>query len=152
MRRIVAILLIGSIGATLASAPATAGKNRKGKRAERTVEAAYSTPAAGVPVAGDFYAACVPDEGIGCVSIVPRMLEIYARIEIEDTLGQPVHGFITSRDGTRLIAELCGDTDKFVLLGTDLEFLVWVFAGPCGDGSPAFATSGTVTATLSKQP
>jgi hypothetical protein len=94
----------------------------------------------------------VPPEGIGCVAIAPHALEVFARIKITDTLGQPVHAFITNRDGTRLIAEFCGHTDKPVLLGTDLEFLVWVFEGPCGDGTPASATSGTVTAVLSNLP
>lgn len=152
MKRVTALLIILSLGALVANVPANAAPRRKHKRVERTVEASYATPAAGVALAGDFYAACKHGDGIGCVKITPEPKELFARVAITDTTDLPVHGFITNIDASTVIADFCGETRDTVFLGSGDEFLVWAFAGPCSDGTPAMATSGTVTVVLSNRP
>lgn len=152
MRRIVVLLLIASLSASIAATSAEAAKRKNPRRVERTVEATYASPAAGVGVGGEFYGACKHGDGAGCVLITPNPGELFARVEIADALSLPVHGFITDLQANHIVAEFCGTTEKTVFLGSDEQFLVWVFADPCNDGTPAMASSGTVTTVLSNLP
>lgn len=151
MKKAVTLLAILSLVTATAVAPAHAGKGKR-KRVERKIEAPYATPAAGVAVGGDFYGACKHGEGAGCALITPNPGELFAAVAVRDAAGLPVQGFVTDVEANQVIAEFCGATNETVFLGSDEQFLVWVFAGPCTDGTPAMATSGSMTVTLSNRP
>lgn len=142
------MLLMATVLAISNTSVVEAGKRERAKRKERTVEAAYVSPALAVALMGGFSGACAHGEGVGCVRFETRVDEKFAQVKIEDALGLPVHGFITTTDGQTILADFCGETAKSVLL-TDLSFQVWVIEGPCSDGTPAIASQGTVIATLS---
>lgn len=151
MKRASAIVLMASLLAMSNTSVVEAGKRESAKRKERTVEAVYLSPAPAVALMGEFSGACAHGEGIGCVRFETRPKEKFARVKIEDALGLPVHGFITTADGQTILADFCGETAKSVLL-TDISIQVWVIEGPCSDGTPAIASQGTVSATLSNLP
>lgn len=69
---------------------------------------------------------------------------------IEDDFGTPVRGHIhLDRDGDGELdaaRDFCGATSKPLSITPRSQLEVWVVTGACPDGSPAFATSGTVTA------
>ncbi|MDP9067898.1 MAG: hypothetical protein M3N53_06080 [Actinomycetota bacterium] len=152
MKRLLVAVMVGSLVLNVATVPVSAAKRKKPNRVERTIEAPYEAPAAGVAVGGEFYGACKHGDGAGCILITPKPGELFARVEIADALSLPVHGFITDIEANHIVAEFCGTTEKTVFLGSDEQFLVWVFAGPCSDGTPAMASSGTITTVLSNLP
>lgn len=142
------MLLMATVLALSTTSVVNASKREHAKRKERTLKAAYVSPALAVALTGEFSGACAHGEGVGCVRFESRVDEKFAVVKIEDLLGLPVHGFITTADGQTILADFCGETAKGVLL-TDLSFQVWVLEGPCSDGTPAIATKGRVIATLS---
>lgn len=145
-RRMCALVLMVVVAAGAVASPA-AGK-KKPRRVERTVEVPYSMPAPAFTVQGDIYGACRKD-GTGCVEIVPQPGELFARVEVIDATGLAVHALVEGPGGN---VDVCGKTPEPIFLGSDSPFLVWIFEGPCGDGTPAAATSGDVVVTLSNQP
>lgn len=151
MKTTTMILLIASLLAISNTSVVEAGNSQRSKRKERTVEAAYVSPAPAVALMGEFSGACAHGEGIGCARFETRASERFAQVKIEDALGLPVHGFITTADGQTILADFCGQTAKTVLL-TDISFQVWVVEGPCSDATPAIASRGTVIVTLSNLP
>lgn len=138
------VVLFGAVSVV----PATAGKKKPPRRVERKLDLPYSAPAAAIAFGGEIYGAC-HRAGVGCVEVAPLPGELFARVEILDASGGEVHALVERSGGN---VEVCGETEETVFLGSDDPFLVWIFAGPCADGTPASATTGTVVATLSNQP
>lgn len=151
MKNTTVILLMASVLAISSTSTVEAGKRKRVKRKERTVEAPYRSPAPAVALMGEFSGACAHGDGIGCARFETQANEKFVQVKIDDALGLPVHGFITTADGQTIMADFCGETAKSVLL-TDISFQVWVVEGPCSDGTPAIASQGNVIVTLSNLP
>lgn len=77
-------------------------------------------------------------------------------VTLADQTGLPTRGVVAvDPDGPtggapqNFIAEVCGATDGAVDVAPGSEVTVYVLEGACADGTPAAATTGTATATLS---
>ncbi|HYO61770.1 MAG TPA: hypothetical protein VEU29_07715, partial [Actinomycetota bacterium] len=80
----------------------------------------------------------------------------HSRVELmlEDATGLPVRAIVMQdRDylgpeGPELVGQVCGATTNPLGFTPGSQILVYVLEGPCADGTPAAATTGTVTATF----
>jgi hypothetical protein len=156
-------LMVGLIAASMVM-PAEAGKKKKkGKKKaakiERVVELTYSSPGIGVTAAGrgGGYPVNFPES----TEIPTLAQEKYIKIEVEDSSGQAVAGFISQGDldGNGVnddgYGTFCGAHPEPIELASPGAPIVGVYAynGTCEDGTtPSVMTSGTVKITLSNMP
>lgn len=144
MRRML-ILLIGGLLALPVWSPATAGSS------VRTSTKSYSQPT-GVSVADTAHAYL--QLGAVIPTFSARSGERSVSFEIKDDFGQPVRGHIhVDKDGDGELdaaRDFCGSTPKPITITPQSQLEVWVMTGTCPNGTPAFATTGTITATFLK--
>ena len=122
----------------------------------RVEEATYDSPALGAFVGlpgplsgGAWYADCAEAEGAGCVILDVRPRERFAHIEVQDTLGLPVHALLFAPGASVHFAVVCSQTEKPVDVSGYLELWIDVVAGTCyGEVSPSAPTTGTVIGTF----
>lgn len=96
------------------------------------------------------------DETVGGATFRAGCGEGRIEVTLADETGLPARGAIAvDADGPtgdapqNFVAEVCGATPEPVAITPGAEVTVFVLEGPCSDGTPAAATRGTVTATLS---
>jgi hypothetical protein len=159
------VLVIGLVAAAYASPAAAAKKKKKKKKPakiERVVEFEYECPC-GVRVLGQglgwqFGSATGENIGGGPVAFDPAT-EKYLAAEAKDGSGQTVYVLLamdTDPNNTSPndpAGSFCGKTDKpLEMPDAEAEFRVFVHSGTCEDGTPTFATGGTITFTFSNIP
>ncbi|HYP23526.1 MAG TPA: hypothetical protein VEV43_08130 [Actinomycetota bacterium] len=95
------------------------------------------------------------DEAIGGAQFVAGCGEGRLEVTLTDQTGLPTRAAIAvDPDGVGgdapqdFVAEVCGTTESPVAITPGAEVTIFVVEGPCSDGTPATATTGTVTATL----
>ncbi len=166
MRKALAVALAVGMLAGIMAGPAEAGKKKKKKpvKVERVVEFDYSCPC-GVKVLGAAPAFQLGSTtegehniGGGFVPFDPSK-EKFLKVDSKDDLGQPIAIRIamdTDPDDTSVnntVADICGSTEEPIELpDVEAEFRVFVTSGTCADGTPSFATRGTINFTLSNLP
>jgi hypothetical protein len=164
MRKTLSIALMLALLAGAMAMPAEAAKKKKKKKkvavkVERVVELEYSSPGIGVTAAG---------RGGGYPVNFPESTEIpttpdekFLKIEVEDSSGQAVAGFISQGDldGNGVnddgYGTFCGAHPEPIELAAPGTPILGVYAynGTCEDGTtPSVMTSGTVKITLSNMP
>lgn len=83
--------------------------------------------------------------------------ERFVSIEITDLTGQPVAADVVQFLGDSNVSTdeedalrhpVCGATKKPLRIKPFIKVHVFIYAGPCEDGTPAAATTGEVTATF----
>ncbi|MDP9069218.1 MAG: hypothetical protein M3N53_12850 [Actinomycetota bacterium] len=83
--------------------------------------------------------------------------ERFLSIDIKDLTGQPVaadvvqflgDSNVSTEEEDALRHSVCGATKKPLRIKPFIEVRVFIYAGPCEDGTPAAATAGEVTATF----
>ncbi len=153
-RMLVAVAAVTAlVGATMGTSPAEAGKPKKKKKVERTVEAAYvgATGVRGVqdsPCAGD---------RVGCVRIPIEAGERYVSLEVTDASGDDVWASVYVygySDGTDTHEHVCGKSDAPLAIASGVEELVVVITQTTGGATNSCAgaaTQGTVTAVFSNR-
>jgi hypothetical protein len=147
------------------AAPATAKKKKKKKppvRVERVVDISYSAPGAGVSgPAGTASGGICPfadPTTQQCIEVPLEPGDKYIKVEITDTSGQNVAGYIsqgdTDGDGIgNLYGDFCGGHEEFIPLESpSAPVRISFYNGVCADNSPAIATTGTITVTFSNLP
>ena len=119
--------------------------------ASRKAEGTYASPAVGV--AGRGVAGCANQDAAGCV-VLPGGPEKFVHIKIEDSTGADVSASMSQdTDGDQLAdegsgGEFCTETEQPFPVVPGYEVNVFIFTGPCTDGTPAAATSGKVIGTF----
>ena len=155
MRKMIVAVTSAALVAGVFSAPwADAGPAKKRKR---TVTATYATPALGTAGAGG--GECAEQNGVGCVIVMPKSTESFARIAITDRSGRPVFaswGQDYDDDGfTDGGGDFCGVTKGAVGIRPGVELIVFLWNGPGvelnGVNCPGPATAGSVKITLSNR-
>lgn len=154
MKKLLVVALSASLLVGAFAAPEALAKKKKKKksqeveRVERVEEQNYMAPAY-------FYWAPTGDH-IGGVKFAAGPDDHFISIEIEDAAGQDVSAAVgqdPEGDGTVSNTPFCTKTDEPFPIEPGLEVTVFVFVGPCTSPvGPAFATQGTVTATISNLP
>lgn len=144
-RTIGAILVLLVVSSSLSSGTAVAA-------APRVETGRYDAPGGVAGVIGG----SVSGTRIGSVDLQGGP-ERFVSIEITDLTGQPVAADVvqfvgdsnvsTEEDDT-LRHSICGATKKPLRIRRFVEVRVFIYAGPCEDGTPAAATTGEVTATF----
>lgn len=159
MKKSIVLLLILSLVASFAVAPAQAKKKKKKKknvRVERVVEINYDHPSIGVAPLGG-YPVGFPE---GASEIPTTLDDQYIKIEVEDSSGQKVWGFISQGDldGNGVnddgYAQFCGsheDTQPLAAPGTPI-LGIYAYSGACDSGEPSIMTTGTIKITFSNMP
>lgn len=89
--------------------------------------------------------------GVNGVRVQSWAGEVYLKVASSDASGLPVRIQIFPGEAAAAI-EICGSTDESVAFPEGSELRLRVFPGPCEDGTPAAATSGTIEVTLSNLP
>lgn len=145
MKKLLTIALAGVLALSLAPVAAADPSTA------RVVSREYSQPN-GIVIAGVVYAFFDLTADVPAFSA--RSGERKVSISIADDLGQPARGHIhLDRDGDGELdgaRDFCGSTSKPLTITARSTLRVSVVGGTCADGTPAFATSGTVTATFHK--
>lgn len=143
-----AAVLAATIVATLGVlGPASANR---GTRSTRIETARYDAPG-GV---GGVLGISVTGTNVGAV-MLPAGPERKVSVEVTDATGLPVSAEVKQRggDGIALSSDdtsvpFCGATEKPVAVLPNEPVYVFLYAGPCQDGTPAAATTGEVVATF----
>lgn len=154
MKRIlVAVLVLGLAFGAITTAEA--GKKKKPKKTERTVEGGYDAPP--LVIAGT----CAQSGAIGCVAIATGPGEAFiTEAKVTDAHGQPVVvGVSANTDGNIgddvSFGEFCGELTEPMAIepGVELHFWVGTIADIVGQAcAPGLATTGTISVTLSNLP
>lgn len=158
-----AVMTSGSIrvtftGYTKPSAPAAPSLGCSPSKAPRELTETYVFPAgAGVgedPFVFGFFEVS-ESETVGGAVFDAGCGEGRVEVTLADQSGLPARGAIaTDVDGPagpapqNFVAEVCGATPEPVEVTPGAEVTVFVLEGVCSDGTPAAATTGTVTATF----
>ncbi|MGH2750864.1 MAG: hypothetical protein ACRDK3_08345 [Actinomycetota bacterium] len=144
MKRLLTIILAGFLAIPLWGPAAASSSSR---RATQSYSRSNGFVIAGVVYASYDLATPVPN-------FSARRGETKVSFRIEDDFGAPVRGHIhIDRDGDGDVdgaRDFCGSTTKPLPITFRSEIDVWLYSGTCPDSTPAFATSGKVTATFSK--
>ena len=164
MRKALAVALAAGLLAGAFVGPAEAGKKKKKApvKVERVVEVAYSAPGAGAAgpdgtASGGICPLSDPTT-LECIEIPLNLGEKYVKVEIIDTLGQKVAGYIsqgdTDGDGVgNLYGDFCGAHEAPIeMLSESAPVRVSFYNGTCGDGTPSIATAGNIKVTFSNLP
>lgn len=156
-------LLVGAFVGT-----AEAGKKKKKKPApapvvkvEEVIELAYSGGDLGVMTPAASQTACFVDPSMpfACKSVTPVTEGMkYIKIEVADSSGQKVGGFISQQDadGDGLgdgYGKFCGAHAESIPLEVESGKVDIAMAiGSCDDGTPSIVTTGTIKVTFSNLP
>lgn len=166
-KAIVSAITLGLVAGAMI-VPAEAAKKKKKKpvtpvRIEQVVEVPYTGGEIGVntPVASG--GTClVGGAAFACKEIIPPSADFsFIKVEIKDTSGLTVGGFLAQQDadGDGLqdgYGEFCGAHSEFVPMdvpGTTVG--ISLYPGACDNGgtpAPSTPTSGTIVATFSNMP
>jgi hypothetical protein len=127
--------------------PASASRD---SRSTRTETARYDAPG-GV---GGVLGVSVTGTNVGAV-MLPAGPERKVSVEVVDATGLPVSAEVKQRGGDGIALDsddtsvpFCGATEKPVKVLPNEPVYVFLYAGPCEDGTPAAATTGEVVATF----
>jgi hypothetical protein len=124
----------------------------------REVVETYQGPAGPGAGAGDYPVMqfeSSESETIGGATLSSSCGHSRVALSLEDATGLPVRAIVMQdRDylgpeGSEVVGGVCGETKEPLEITPGAEILVYVIEGPCADGTPAAATTGTVTATFS---
>ncbi|HYP23621.1 MAG TPA: hypothetical protein VEV43_08610 [Actinomycetota bacterium] len=144
--RLAATATAAALATTGALAPASASR---GARTTRVETATYDAPG-GVGA----LSVSVTGTNVGAV-MLPAGPERKVSVEVTDATGLPVSAEIKQRGGDGVALEsndtavpFCGATEKPVTVRPNEPVYVFLYAGPCEDGTPAAATTGEVVATF----
>lgn len=145
--RLIVAAIIATAVATLGVLPASAGR---GSRVTRVETATYDAPGGVAGVLG----VSVTGTNIGAV-MLPAGPERKVSVEVTDATGLPVSGEVKQRggdgialDGDDTSVPFCGATEAPVKVRPNEPVYVFLYAGPCLDGTAAAATTGEVVATF----
>ena len=157
----ITLLAVGLVAGSLAL-PAEAKKKKRRKapvRVERVVEIPYAHPGigAGTPAGPAGYPVNFPE---GDSEIALGADDLFISIEVVDSSGYPVTGFISQGDldGNGVnddgYATFCGKHLAPVPISAPGQPIIGIYAygGTCVDGTQAVMTSGTIKVTLSNMP
>lgn len=164
MRKALAVALSLGLLAGAFAMPAEAAKKKKKKKpvkVERVVEVAYSAPGLGVSgpdgtASGGLCPFADPTTQ-ECIEIPVELGEKYVSVELTDTTGQMVAGYISQgdQDGDGigdLYGEFCGAHEEPVEMLAVAPLRVSFYNGACADGTPSIVTAGTIKVTFSNMP
>lgn len=163
MKRSIVVLLILGLVASFAVAPAQAKKKKKKKnaRVERVVEVPYTFGGLGVATPVRTGGVCFTDETMpfGCKTVPVQAGERFVKIEVKDSSGTTVPGFISQGDvdGDGIsdgYGQFCGAHAKAVALNDESTPVgISMYPGTCSDVSGGgIPTTGTIVATFSNLP
>jgi hypothetical protein len=162
-RTIVVALTVGLIASVFAIAPAEAKKKKKKAkpvRVERIVEIPYTLGGLGAATPVRTGGVCFTDPTMpaSCKEVPLQAGETYIKVEVADSTGTTVPGFISQgdTDGDGIsdgYGEFCGAHAEPVAL-TDAAAPVGIsmYPGTCTTPSGGIPTTGTITVTLSNMP
>jgi len=147
-RQLISVFLLCLI---LMALPAGAqGQKEKGpKRRERSVTLDYDgTQQVGV---------VTPVVRAGYVWVAEYALpagkkDRFLSIQTNDATGQPAYVTLSYSAEDPDGEEVCGTTEEPIKITPKSVIYVWIWHGMCPDGTPAPATTGTITATFSNLP
>lgn len=128
-------------------------------KVERVVEVAYGAPGLGVSgpdgtASGGICPFADPTTQ-QCIEIPMELGEKFVTVEMVDTTGQKVAGYISQGDLDGdgigdLYGDFCGAHEEPVkLLSEGAPVRVSFYNGACGDGTPSIVTAGTIKVTFS---
>ncbi|MFN2526810.1 MAG: hypothetical protein ABR505_11205 [Actinomycetota bacterium] len=149
MKRLIAVGLIAGLMVGSLGAPVHAQKKKK----PRVVEIAYNVPGRGVAPVGGFP---VPGSQI---PLLPG--EKFIRIEVTETTGQKVFGWIGQGDldgngmNDDLYGPFCGSHPGPIPIADPKQPIagIYMYNGVCNDlATPSVMTRGTIKVTLSRRP
>jgi hypothetical protein len=149
MSKTIVVGLVAAVCLAAAGLPAEARKRPKPQK--RTIELAYTEPAAGAAGIG----VCL--QGSSCLFYGgPAPGESHFGVVIEDDLGQPVPASViqdTNEDGNFLVTDdltvgICGATEEPIEIEPGKAVSVWVWRAGANPPCPGTATAGTATATF----
>lgn len=153
------VLAFGLVFGAMATAEAGKKKKKKMKRVERIVEIDYGNPGIGVaPVGG--YPTGFPE---AATEIPTGPDDLFFKVEVEDSSGQAVWGFLSQGDldGNGVnddgYGNFCGAHEETIpVAAPGTPFLgVYAYAGNCGPSfgmTPSVMTTGTIKVTFSNLP
>ena len=153
-RSLVMFMVIGLIFGSIATAEA--GKKRKPKKVERTVELAYQTPSPGMSGVFGACMAVLGVDGTACIDVPISGSEAFVSVSVTDATGQPTNFDLaqdsdSAQPGFEIFASGCGETSEAIPVTPGLPVRVSVSALG-GPDCPGAATTGSVSATFSNLP
>ena len=155
-----AVMTSGSVAATFAGyvkrAPSVTPSFCKPAK-PRAITETYQSPA-GVGAGENSYPFILfetsESEAAGGASFHAACSEGRMEVTLADKSGLPTRAAVgIDPDGAgpaaeQLVAEVCGGTEEPIEIVPGAAVNVYVVGGPCADGTPAAATTGTITATF----
>lgn len=114
------------------------------RKTSRLETLSYSSPAAATSYN---YVICYVGLGLGCTATEPRSSDRSVRVEVVDDMSPNVAFELYQYHGDTYLSsyEYCGSMPERVPLSPRADWVgVTLYAGPCGDGTPAMATAGKV--------
>ena len=159
-KTVVLVLALALIAGSLAAPALAKKKKKKPVRVERVVELDYSAPGIGATVAGSGGGICpfADPTTQECIEVPLQVGEAYVKVELVDATGQKVSGSLsqgdTDGDGIgNLYGQFCGAHEAPIKMeSTTVPLRISFYNGTCDDGTPAPATTGTITVTFSNLP
>lgn len=153
-RFLIMFMVVGLVAGSVATAEA--GKKKKPKRVERTVQLEYTAPSPGI---SGLVGACLTGlgvEGTACIDTPLGSTDLFVNVVVTDATGQPTN-FDLSQDtdpatpAFDIFASGCGETPDPIAItpGLPLRVSVTALGGPT---CPGAATQGTIDITLSNLP
>lgn len=152
------MIVVGLVAGAFALPAEAKKKKSKPVRTERVVEFEYSGPGVGIATpeasVGYCYQFPVADQ---CLAVYPEAGEKYLKVEVIDSSGTKVAGFLSQGDLDGdgigdLYGDFCGAHESAVPLELEMSTVeLSLYDGACGTG-PSVMTSGTIKVTLSNMP
>lgn len=164
-KALVSALVVGLVAGAMVM-PAEAGKKKKKPapvRVEQVVEVPYTGGELGISSPAASAGGCLNGtEVFSCKEIIPPAGDFpYIKIEIKDTTGLTVGGFLAQQDtdGDGLqdgYGTFCGAHAEFIPLEVPNTVVgISLYPGACDNGgtpAPSAPTTGTIVATFSNMP
>jgi hypothetical protein len=154
------IYALGALSLCLASSVVGDAGAAPRRSTPRVEVAQYESPALGAFVGipgplggGVWYADCAEAEGAGCVILHIRPGERFAHIEVQDSLGLPVHALVFAPGSSVPFAQVCSRTTHPIEVSSYSELWVDLVAGTCYEKAGlSTPTKGTVVGTFYRSP
>lgn len=127
---------------SLRQGPAWAKEPRQ--KVSRVEEMSYSSPALATT---HNYVICLAGYELGCTVTRPQATDRFVEIEVVDAASPTVAFEFYQFHGSTYLGgqQFCGSTGERIPLSPRADQVgVTVYLGPCGDGTPAMATTGKV--------
>ena len=150
--RLVMVGVVGLVMVVMAGISGAAGAGTK--KTQRVEEIVYREPSIGIAFPAYNMATC----DTGCPVFDVYRGERYVTLEVSDAVSPDAAIAVFPWDGNTTEPrythhDYCTSIDKPLRLPRwTLRLWVEVLMGPCSDGTPAFATHGSVTVTFSNLP